>query len=125
MPNSTGPRDRRDDPEPYNSSLLGEQLEALGDHVILEEVEAAENRTPSGLLIPASALQPKNGYRRYRVLAVGPYCSDDRISEFPEPSIQPGDIVVAPSDELGSYREGGQTLYIAQYEAIAAVIREG
>ena len=103
----------------------GEWLEALGDHLILETFEADDDRTPSGLLIPASAQQSSSGYRRFRVLAAGPLCSEDRLSEIPEPGVQPGDIVLAPVEELGVYRESGQTYYICHYELVAAVIREG
>lgn len=104
---------------------IGESLEALSDHVILEPSEQDENRTPSGLYIPASAASSQHGYQRFRVLAVGPMCTDDRLSEFPEPNIEPGDAVLAPLDELRPYRESGQTYYIAHYEMIAAVIRKG
>lgn len=102
-----------------------EELEALGDHLILELAGPEEDRTPSGLLIPKSASQPPNGYARFRVLAAGPFCSEDRVSEFPEPSVGPGDLVLAPTGDLGLYREGGITYFIATFEQIAAVIRGG
>lgn len=112
-------------PEPDDHPPLGpgEQLEALGDHLLLEAFGGEEERTPTGLVLPQSALPPANGYRRFRVLAVGPLCSDDRTSEIPETTLGPGDIVVAPAAELGLYREAGLTYYIARYDEIAAVIR--
>lgn len=100
-----------------------ESLEAVGDHLILEAADAEENRTPSGLVIPASAAKTDNGYHRFRVLAVGPACNEDRVGELNETPIHPGDLVLAPADELGIYRENGQTYYIAHYDLIAAVIR--
>jgi co-chaperonin GroES (HSP10) len=110
------------DPHPPETRA-SEALVALGDHLILEDFEPREDRTPSGLLIPKSAVQPENGYRRFRVIAVGPLCSDDRTAEIPEPEIHPGDIVLAPSGELGTYRESGHTYYVAQYNLIAAIIQ--
>lgn len=100
-----------------------ESLEAVGDHLILEATDADENRTPSGLVIPASAAKADNGYQRFRVLAVGPDCNDSQVGDVVDPPIHPGDLVLAPVDELGIYRENGQTYYIAHYDLIAAVIR--
>lgn len=99
-------------------------IEALGDHVILEDCDPQEKRTPSGLVIPANVSLPKGSYKRYRVIAVGPFCSEDRMSEFPEPALKAGDIVLAPAEELGIYREGRNVYYIARYEHLAAVFRE-
>lgn len=99
-------------------------IEALGDHVILEEYDPGENRTPTGLVIPANVSLPKGAYKRFRVVAVGPLCSDDRLSEYPEPSLHVGDIVLAPVDDLGTYRDGKNLYYIAHYELVAAVLRE-
>ncbi len=101
----------------------GEELEALGDHLLLEALGIEEERTPTGLVLPQSALPPSNGYRRFRVLAVGPLCSDEQTAEIPEPTVGPGDIVIAPTTELGLYREAGLTYYIARYDELAAVIR--
>lgn len=103
----------------------GEQLDALGDHLILEIDTGNEDRTPSGLVLPKTAAPPANSYRRFRVLAVGPMCTEDRLSEIPEPELGPGDLVIAPLDELGLYREGGVTYYIGRYDMIAAIIRRG
>ena len=119
------------DTDPYETVLEEEfeldtqELEALTDHLILEAMDNEDDRTPSGLVIPKSAAIPKNGFRRYRVLAAGPYCTDDRTSEFPEPLVEPGDVVLAPADEIGVYREGGITYYICNFDMIAAVIRNG
>jgi len=113
-----------DDFEDPIDPMGGEWLEALSDHLVLEVINEGEDRTPSGLLIPKSAAQPKQGYRRFRVLAAGPMCTDDRVSEFPEQSVEPGDTVLAPIDELGYYREAGHVYYVAHYEMIAAVIRD-
>jgi co-chaperonin GroES (HSP10) len=126
-------RSREPEPEPefeeeeeeYLSAEEGSPwIEALGDHVILEECDPGENRTPSGLVIPANVSLPKGSYKRFRVIAVGPLCSDDRLSEFPEPSLRVGEIVLAPVDELGTYRDGKNLYYIAHYELLAAVMRE-
>jgi len=124
-------RSRKPEPQPEFEDerfLTAEEgslwIEALGDHVILEEFEPGENRTPSGLVIPANVSHPKGSYKKFRVIAVGPLCSEDRLSEFPEPSLKVGDIVLAPVDELGTYRDGKNLYYIAHYELLAAVLRE-
>ena len=101
-----------------------ESLEALSDHLILESAIDNESRTPSGLLIPASAAKQDNGFQRFRVIAAGPVCNDERVADLGNPTIEPGDLVLAPADDLGIYRESGQTYYIASYDMIAAVIRE-
>jgi len=99
-------------------------LEALGSYVILESVEPKEQKTVTGLVIPPTAQPPKGAYGKYRVVAVGPLCSEDRISEFPDPSLSPGDLVLAPVDEVKIYREGNRVFYIVDYELIAAIVRE-
>ena len=102
-----------------------EWLEALTDHVILEATDDEENRTPSGLVVPASAARAENGYQRFRVIAVGPMVGEDRLAGEPDDvQVEPGDLVLAPMSELGLYREAGQTYYITRYDMIAAVIRE-
>lgn len=114
----------KDDFEVIPEGSNRESLEALSDHLILEASDhASESRTPSGLLIPASAAKVENGYQRYRVIAVGPMVGDERVGGLGESPIQPGDLVLAPASELGVYRENGQSYYIAHYDLIAAVIR--
>lgn len=47
---------------------------------------------------------------------------DERVGCLNEPPIEPGDLVLTPADELGVYRENGQSYYIAHHDLIAAVI---
>lgn len=100
------------------------EIHALGDYVILEPLEDGESRTPSGLLIPATVTKSEKLYHRYRVVSVGPDCTDDHMSEIPESSLYPGDIVLVSPQSTGQCHLGGREYGITTYDQVAAVLHE-
>jgi len=99
-------------------------IEALADWVVLEALASNEDTTPSGLLIPASASKAPNLYQKFRVVSAGPEVTEDRISEYPDPALLPGDVVFVILDETGALRYGGVEYRICRYDHIAAIVRD-
>lgn len=95
---------------------------ALTDHVILEALEERESRSAGGILIPATLAAQTNKYVRFRVVAAGPQCSEEKFADIPRPAVAPGQIVLVPTDKAVPCRVEGKEYFVTRYPEIAAIV---
>ena len=99
-------------------------IDALTDWVILEALGGTQDKTPSGLLIPSTATKSEDIYQQYRVVAAGPDCVEDRMSELADPALVPGDVVFAAPNMTGLLRYNGSDYRVCRYEQLAGIVRD-
>lgn len=99
-------------------------LDSLADWLLLEALGSSEDQTPSGLLIPATASKNTDVYQKFRIVSAGAECTEDRISELPDPAVGPGDIVFVVPENTGMLRYDGVEYRVCRFEAVVAVVRD-
>jgi chaperonin GroES len=94
-------------------------LEPLGDRVIIEPAEAAD-QTPSGLFVPDTAKQPP---REGKVVAVGEGRRLDNGTLI-APRVKVGDTVAFPAYSFSSVTVEGKTHWIVEGKDILVRITQ-
>ncbi|MBM7557659.1 co-chaperone GroES [Halanaerobacter jeridensis] len=93
-------------------------IKPLGDRVVIQKVEAKEEKTKGGIVIPDSAQEePQEG----KVVAVGPGKKLDN-GEVAEPEVAEGDVVIY-NDYAGKElkRNGKEYLVVSESDILAIV----
>jgi chaperonin GroES len=101
----------------FEVGRISMKLEPLGDHVVVERLEA-EAKTAGGIILPDTAREkPKRG----RVRAVGPgrRLKDGRLVPL---QVRPGDEVLFSAYAGDEFRIDGKEVLLMREEDILAVV---
>ena len=100
-------------------SDISKKIKPLGDRVVIrEDDESAEKKTSSGIIIPVSASEDKNG-RRGEVVAVGPGRTED--GKTIAPAVKTGDTVIFQWGD--KVRIGEDDYYIVRESESLAIVK--
>ncbi|MGM0370120.1 MAG: co-chaperone GroES [Bacillota bacterium] len=93
-------------------------IKPLGDRVVIKKVEAKEETTPGGIVIPDSAKEePQEG----KVVAVGPGKQLD-TGEVAEPQVDEGDVVIYNKFAGNELKRDGEEYLVVSEKDILAIV---
>ena len=96
------------------------KIEPLGDRVVLKRLEAIEEKTAGGIVLPDTAQEKP---QEAEVVAVGPGKLDDKGKRTP-PDVKKGDIVITAKWGGTEFKMDGDEYVIVSEDDILAKLKK-